>query len=77
VITYKDNIVRDLVAGDNNIFVMEERQAFSNNWIFKYRYIFKKTGVYVEKLLPPQLEMSAPCVISRINYQLEFGYVRI
>jgi len=31
----KNNIVRGLVAGDNNIFVMEERQVFSNIWVFK------------------------------------------
>jgi hypothetical protein len=33
--TQKNNIVRGLVGGDNNIFVMEERQVFSNIWGFK------------------------------------------
>ena len=33
--THKNNIVRGLVGGDNNIFVMEERQVFSNIWVFK------------------------------------------
>jgi hypothetical protein len=28
-------IVRGLVGGDNNIFVMKERQVFSNSWVFK------------------------------------------
>jgi hypothetical protein len=28
--THKNNIVRGLAGGDNNIFVMEERQMFSN-----------------------------------------------
>jgi hypothetical protein len=31
----QNNIVRGLVGGDNNIFVMEERQVFSNIWVFK------------------------------------------
>jgi len=28
--THKNNIIRGLVVGDDNIFVMEERQVFSN-----------------------------------------------
>jgi hypothetical protein len=34
-VTHKYNIVRGLVGGDNNIFVMEERQVFANIWVFK------------------------------------------
>jgi hypothetical protein len=30
-----NNIVRGLVGGDNNKLVMEERQVFSNIWVFK------------------------------------------
>ena len=30
-----NNIARGLVGGDNNIFVMKERQVFSNIWVFK------------------------------------------
>jgi hypothetical protein len=33
--TQKNNIVRGFVGGDNNIFVMEEKQVFSNIWGFK------------------------------------------
>jgi hypothetical protein len=33
--THKNNIVRGFVFLDNNIFVMEERQVFSNIWVFK------------------------------------------
>ena len=33
--THKNNIDRGLVGGDNNIFVMKERQVFSNIWVFK------------------------------------------
>jgi hypothetical protein len=33
--THKNNIARGLVGGDNNIFVMKERQVFSNIWVFK------------------------------------------
>jgi hypothetical protein len=33
--THKNNIVRGLVGGDNTIFVMKERQVFSNIWVFK------------------------------------------
>jgi hypothetical protein len=33
--THNYNIVRGLVGGDNNIFVMKERQVFSNIWVFK------------------------------------------
>jgi hypothetical protein len=33
--THIYNIVRGLAGGDNNIFVMKERQVFSNIWVFK------------------------------------------
>jgi hypothetical protein len=33
--THKDNIVRGLVLGDNDIYVMEERQVINNIWVFK------------------------------------------
>jgi hypothetical protein len=29
------NIVRGLVGGDNDIFVMKEKQMFSNMWVHK------------------------------------------
>ena len=32
---HKNNIARGLLGGDNNIFVMEERQVLSNIWVFK------------------------------------------
>ena len=32
--THTNNIVRGLVGGDNNIFVMKERQMFSKIWVF-------------------------------------------
>jgi hypothetical protein len=38
--TQKNNIVRGLVGGDNNIFVMEERQVFSNIWVFKDWWLY-------------------------------------
>jgi hypothetical protein len=30
----KNNIVMGFVGGDNNIFVMKERQVFSKTWVF-------------------------------------------
>ena len=33
--THKSNIVRGLVGGENNRFVMEEKQVFSNIWVLK------------------------------------------
>jgi hypothetical protein len=33
--THKNNIARGLVGGDNNIFVMKERQVLSNIWSLK------------------------------------------
>jgi hypothetical protein len=32
--THKTNHVSGLVGRDNNIFVMEEKQVFSNIWVF-------------------------------------------
>jgi hypothetical protein len=34
-VTYAQNNVRGLVGADNDIFVMKERQVFSNIWVFK------------------------------------------
>jgi hypothetical protein len=34
-LTHNNTIVRGLVGGDNSIFVMKERQVFSNIWVFK------------------------------------------
>jgi hypothetical protein len=33
--THNNNIARCLVGGDNNIFVMKERQVIFNIWVFK------------------------------------------
>jgi hypothetical protein len=32
----QNNIVMGLVGGDNNIFVMEDKQVFSKNWIYHH-----------------------------------------